>query len=149
MTMVGASSGAGPIMRYSRSAAPMRKVPVGERVMPTPDRCRPCESRDPYSAASPSGPMADALRQSESRWLWVPAFAGTTLGVFLPLPQLEALGLPGGGFRQALDDFGPARIFPGADLLLDVLLQRVIQAIGVRIRPQHHERLRLQQSFGV
>src|SRR5260370_41754037 len=33
MTMVGASSGAGPIMRYSRSEAPMRKVPEGVRAV--------------------------------------------------------------------------------------------------------------------
>src|ERR1700755_165154 len=33
MTMVGAASGAGPIMRYSRSLSPMRRKPEGARAL--------------------------------------------------------------------------------------------------------------------
>ena len=65
------------------------------------------------------------------------------------VPQLEALDLSGRGFRQAVDDLDPARIFPRADLLLDVLLQRLVQAVGLRARAQHHEGLRLQQPFRI
>src|SRR5215210_721476 len=41
-------------------------------------RCRPCESRDPYSAASRFGTVADSFCSKKRLWLWVPAFAGTT-----------------------------------------------------------------------
>src|SRR6267378_2506374 len=66
-----------------------------------------------------------------------------------PVPQLEPLDFARSGFRQAIDDVDPARIFPRADLLLDVLLQRLMKAVGVRVRSQHHERLGLQQSFRI
>src|SRR4029077_5657161 len=36
MTMVGASEGAGPIIRYSSSAVPMRRKPEGESVVISP-----------------------------------------------------------------------------------------------------------------
>jgi hypothetical protein len=39
---------------------------------------RPCERRDPYAAASRLGSVANASRTNTRRWLWVPAFAGTT-----------------------------------------------------------------------
>jgi len=35
-------------------------------------------TRDPYAAAVVWGTLGDAFRNNESRWLWVPAFAGTT-----------------------------------------------------------------------
>src|ERR1700730_1214354 len=41
--------------------------------------CRPCESRDPYAAASLAGAGARRLSNNSHRWLWVPAFAGTTV----------------------------------------------------------------------
>src|SRR5215210_7911993 len=41
-------------------------------------RCRPCESRDPYSAASRFVTVADSFCSKKRLWLWVPAFAGTT-----------------------------------------------------------------------
>ena len=41
-------------------------------------RCRPCERRDPYAAASPWGTWLDGLGYYNVLWLWVPAFAGTT-----------------------------------------------------------------------
>jgi hypothetical protein len=35
-------------------------------------------SRDPYAAASRFGTVANAFCSNARRWLWVPAFAGTT-----------------------------------------------------------------------
>jgi hypothetical protein len=35
-------------------------------------------TRDPYAAAVVWGTLGDAFRNNKSRWLWVPAFAGTT-----------------------------------------------------------------------
>src|SRR6267142_2792298 len=53
--------------------------------------CRPGERRDPYSAASLMGRMADTFLNNEGRWLRVPAFAGTTRGgdqvSFYPAPS--------------------------------------------------------------
>ena len=43
---------------------------------------RPCESRDPYAAAYRWDDVAAAFCSRLSRWLWVPAFAGTTLHLF-------------------------------------------------------------------
>src|SRR5882757_813282 len=40
---------------------------------------RPCESRDPYSAAPRfRADGVDTICNNQSLWLWVPAFAGTT-----------------------------------------------------------------------
>src|SRR5882757_7515058 len=39
---------------------------------------RPRESGDPYSVSSRFGTVAEAFCHHERRWLWVPAFAGTT-----------------------------------------------------------------------
>src|SRR5258706_5338123 len=36
------------------------------------------ESGDPYSVSSRFGTVAEAFCHHERRWLWVPAFAGTT-----------------------------------------------------------------------
>ena len=41
-------------------------------------RRRPCERRDPYAAAFVRGTLGDGFRNARRRWLWVPAFAGTT-----------------------------------------------------------------------
>src|SRR6266404_2937433 len=41
---------------------------------------RPCERRDPYHVISLVGVMADTFCHHERRWLWVPAFPGTTRG---------------------------------------------------------------------
>src|SRR5260370_30221174 len=42
---------------------------------------RPGERRDPYSAASRSWAVeVDTFSNNQRRWLWVPAFAGTTRG---------------------------------------------------------------------
>jgi hypothetical protein len=40
--------------------------------------CRPGERRDPYAAAPPTSTEARRLSDNQHRWLWVPAFAGTT-----------------------------------------------------------------------
>src|SRR5258708_1287315 len=37
-------------------------------------------SRDPYSVIALWGTKADAFQDNQRRWLWVPAFAGTTNG---------------------------------------------------------------------
>src|SRR5881396_198321 len=39
---------------------------------------RPCERRDPYRMISVVGTMGETFRHHDRRWLWVPAFAGTT-----------------------------------------------------------------------
>ena len=39
---------------------------------------RPCESRDPYAGHSRWNAVADVRIGNAGRWLWVPAFAGTT-----------------------------------------------------------------------
>ncbi len=40
---------------------------------------RPGARRDPYAAASLFGTVANAFSSNRLRWLWVPAFAGTTV----------------------------------------------------------------------
>jgi hypothetical protein len=53
---------------------------------------RPCERRDPYAAASLSSAAAKRLSNNGYRWLWVPAFAGTTMiltRVILPDGQIN------------------------------------------------------------
>src|SRR6266404_4259436 len=45
---------------------------------------RPCERRDPYATASLSSAAAKRLSNNRHRWLWVPAFAGTTMILTLP-----------------------------------------------------------------
>src|ERR1700694_1276716 len=42
--------------------------------------CRPRARGDPYAVSSQLGTRADGFRSNERRWLWVPAFAGTTGG---------------------------------------------------------------------
>src|ERR1700738_5064660 len=44
-------------------------------------RCRPREGGDPYAAASQLSAVGRRLYNDKRRWLWVPAFAGTTSGV--------------------------------------------------------------------
>src|SRR6267142_3301457 len=39
---------------------------------------RPCESRDPYTVSYRLSTKAETFCPNERRWLWVPAFAGTT-----------------------------------------------------------------------
>jgi len=39
---------------------------------------RPCESRDPYTVPYRLSTKAETFCPNERRWLWVPAFAGTT-----------------------------------------------------------------------
>jgi hypothetical protein len=38
----------------------------------------PALSRDPYRVIYRSGDVADGFANNDGRWLWVPAFAGTT-----------------------------------------------------------------------
>jgi hypothetical protein len=46
--------------------------------------CRPCARRDPYAAAVGSGTWGDGFSHNLQRWLWGPAFAGTTCGESVP-----------------------------------------------------------------
>ena len=39
---------------------------------------RPGECRDPYAVPFVFGTLVDTFRNHKRRWLWVPAFAGTT-----------------------------------------------------------------------
>ena len=45
--------------------------------------------------------------------------------------QHEALNLAGRGFRQAVDEFDPARIFPRADRALHMHLQLFVERPAV------------------
>src|SRR6185312_9773947 len=45
---------------------------------------RPGERRDPYRVISLVGAVAETFRHHARRWLWVPAFAGTTRGETVP-----------------------------------------------------------------
>ena len=71
-------------------------------------RRRPGESRDPYAAAHREREMADGLFHDARRWLWVPAFAGTTIEVFeMPNshgPLRVGIGGPVGSGKTALMD---------------------------------------------
>ena len=124
-------------MRYSRSDAPMRRKPVGVRVVmmsALPPR-RPCESRDPYSAAYRVAEWSMPSKIMKARGYGSP-FCRDDGDIFLLgfIPQLVALDLSSRRHRQRIHHVDPARIFPGADLLFDVLLQRFIEAVGVAIR---------------
>src|SRR5882672_2662382 len=57
---------------YRRTVIASQRV---ARMRGTPLARRPCESRDPYAVPFRS---VQAFRPNERRWLWVPAFAGTT-----------------------------------------------------------------------
>ncbi|SDO41352.1 hypothetical protein SAMN05444050_4076 [Afipia sp. GAS231] len=51
---------------------------MGAERVKEPIFCRPCERRDPYAAAYRVGDGVATFFNYCSRWLWVPAFAGTT-----------------------------------------------------------------------
>ena len=139
-TRVGASP-VRPVMRYSRSDEPMRRMPEGASAIMRPQplvsprrrgsirHARACRrhprlypSRDKTWMAGKPGHHELSPSRSLNRWIF-----------------------PVAVFGKAVDHVDPARIFPGADLLLDVLLQRIVQAVGSGVRAQHHESLRLQQ----
>ena len=61
--------------------------PTGPAFGRPDDRLR--ASRDPYAVASRLGDVADAFRKNKSLWLWVPAFAGTTLKFLWRLAEIE------------------------------------------------------------
>src|SRR3954453_4094432 len=44
------------------------------------ERAKASAIRDPYAAASHWAQVSDTFHNHEHRWLWVPAFAGTTAG---------------------------------------------------------------------
>src|ERR1700683_511140 len=56
-------------------------------LIPNTDR-RPGECRDPYAVPFRLGARGVAFRSNEGRWLWVPAFAGTTWCESSPSPSL-------------------------------------------------------------
>jgi len=47
---------------------------------------RPCERRDPYAVKLRFKDVASGTANNRSRWLWVPAFAGTTRKFTSPSP---------------------------------------------------------------
>src|SRR3989440_11078623 len=63
--------------RKTRSDLPVRQNQYD------PAHCRPGERRDPYAAASLFGKVATGFCSNKRRWLWVPAFAGTTLEIVI------------------------------------------------------------------
>ena len=97
----------------------------------------------PSYSVIPDGSRSEPIRNSSIPGSSLSRRPGmTTLIVF---PQLEPLNLPRRRLRQTVHHIDPARIFPRADLLLDVLLQRLMQAVGLAVGAQHDEGLRLQQ----
>ena len=52
-------------------------IMLNEELSPNHQR-RPRERGDPYAAAPVGSKVVDAFRNHRGRWLWVPAFAGTT-----------------------------------------------------------------------
>src|SRR5436190_11214354 len=94
---------------------------------------------------------------NRGRSVWVPApVRNCALGrddvrerLRWAIPQLEPLNLPRRRLRQTVHHVDPARIFPRADLLLDVLLQRFMQAVGFGVGAQHDEGLWLQEPLGI
>src|SRR5437879_6095298 len=48
-----------------------------------PSTRRPCERRDPYAVPFGSGTGVEIFCNNAGRWLWVPAFAGTTIDTSL------------------------------------------------------------------
>jgi hypothetical protein len=76
---------------------------IGDGSSISPQR-RPCESRDPYAEDSQVEMEPTPRRNNNRRWLWVPAFAGTTRGegaTHGELPPLLA-----GGSRWGQADWG-------------------------------------------
>src|SRR5260221_673532 len=65
-----------------------------------PPSRRPGERRDPYAVYSRFGTRGVAFRNHEGRWLWVPAFAGTTCGDALRVRKASSPSLP---WRDDLD----------------------------------------------
>src|SRR3984957_3150995 len=175
ITMVGASDGAGPIMRYSRSLSPIWRKPARGRVVmriaafaarrsaPSPplwgrvgvggihdDRAYrlPPSLTLPHKGGGNDGASEERAERAVRQHFDFYRAATSRLRRFI-IPQLEPLDLAGRGFRQRVDGLDPARIFPDADLLLDVLFQRLVQAICLRAGAQHHERLGLEQAFAI
>src|SRR3954451_10746217 len=120
MTMVGASADCGASHLYSRLSSPMLRKPVGARLVML---CR--------SSLSVVKPGHDDLLSIR------------------PVPQLEPLDLPRRRLGQGIHHVDPARIFPRADLLLDVILEHLLQARRRRAGAQHDEGLGLQQTFRI
>src|SRR5229473_7366677 len=68
---------------------------------------RPGERRDPYAVCSRQGIGAEALLNNESRWLWVPAFAGTTRREAFSQRPLAIFAVGEAGFLQIEIAFDP------------------------------------------
>src|SRR5713226_7142385 len=51
---------------------------AGEEISSPSSRPSACARRDPYAVPSRFGTRSVAFRYHHGRWLWVPAFAGTT-----------------------------------------------------------------------
>src|SRR5215203_5307670 len=156
MTIVGAVSGRGPIMRYSRRAPSMSRKPSSANGI----GC----SIFAVIPGRPGGPnpepittnLPDELRRSCAfGTVGVYGFRALAFGEprndsLSSRPQLEPLDLPRRRLRQAVDDLDPARIFPRADGALDVLLQRLAEAVGAPGGVlQHDIGFRLEKPLGV
>src|SRR5262245_37764414 len=85
--------------------------------------CRPREGGDPYAVLSPRGTAGE---MQNARWLWVPAFAGTTprelRSPFLALAHQERLRIAGEAADRAQRHM--------ADDARDTELRIVDQAVG-------------------
>src|SRR5882672_6213882 len=90
----------------------------------TPLARRPCESRDPYAVPSRCGTESETFHNNERRWLWVPAFAGTTSGAVLATTRWLAM-------TQACAETAHTAVPPTAG----VLYARHRQGIWIRPPP--------------
>src|SRR5438105_15445707 len=118
-----------PMMPLTMPAiSPTARTKMNSKLSPHPEaraRRAPKDGREHCARLT----LRDARSLSSGRASRGPV--GAPQGAAPLIPQLESLYLPRRGFRQAIDDLDPARIFPHADLPLHVLLQRFAQRFGV------------------
>src|SRR5215469_14820946 len=65
------------------------------------------------------------------------------------LPELEALDLASCRLRKLVHELDPARIFPFADLVFHVLLQRLGNSFADRALFENHERFRFLKAIRI
>src|SRR6478735_1400470 len=65
-----------------RCAAGCASIGLVAAFIPALSDCRPGKSRDPYAVPDRLGTRVRTFRNKCGRWLWVPAFAGTTAELY-------------------------------------------------------------------
>src|SRR5882757_4348362 len=84
------------------------------RCRPRP-HLRPCESRDPYAAAVVlSGAGRRLFHNNRGLWLWVPAFAGTTVIAIFSILERRCRPQPHRRPCERRDPYAAAVVLSGA-----------------------------------